>query len=241
MRRYLTILLGAILICSANCGFADEGSTTGAVTQASLPTRVLGSIAAIGDSITQAFDAKYSDFGDCRFTDTPEYNFATNKIRNTTISIAERAIAFKGSGVATANFGSDGARMSSGDDQAMQAKAWLLNQATPRLVTVFLGHNDICSGQRDKIQISCSSANRDPNNYCRTSTFAYEQQVRQMMDVLVTIPDSQIAIIHPIRVSQLCNFKEEKVIGSLVSCGDLWAGPLTSCLTSSNRMVSAPL
>ena len=225
MRRYQSILLVAFLVCWASCGFADEGQTMETVTQASLPTKVLGSIAAIGDSITQAFDAQYSDFGDCRFMDTPEYNFSTNTITNTTISIAERAIAFKGSGVATANFGSDGARMSSGDDQALEAKAWLLTQATPRLITVFLGHNDICSGKKDKNQVTCSSANRDPNNYCRTSTFAYEQEMRQMLDVLVTIPDSQIAIIHPIRVSQLCNFKDEKVIGSLVSCGDLWAVP----------------
>jgi len=226
MRRHLSMLLGAFIVFWASCGFADEGPTIATVTQAaSLPTKVLGSIAAIGDSITQAFNAQYSRFESCRYQDTPEYNFSTNTTGNTTVSIAERAIAFKGSGVATANFGSDGARMSSGDDQALEAKAWLLNQATPRLITVFLGHNDICAGQRDKYQISCSSANRDPNNYCRTSAFAYEQQVRQMMDVLVTIPDSQIAIIHPIRVSQLCNFKEEKVIGSLVSCGDLWEAP----------------
>ena len=180
-------------------------------------------------------------FGNCRFTDTPEYNFSTNTTNNTTFSIAERAIAFKGSGVATANFGSDGARMSSGDDQALEAKAWLLNQATPRLITVFLGHNDICSGEKDKILPSCSSANRDPNNYCRTLTSAYEQQMRQMVDVLVTIPDSQIAIIHPIRVSQLCNFKEEKVIGSWVIVAGTCGRRLTPCLPSSNRMVSAPL
>ena len=226
MRRYQTMLLGAFLVCWASCGFADEGSTVGIVPQASLPTKVLGSIAAIGDSITQAFDAQYSDFKDCRFMDTPEYSFATNIITNTTISVAERAIAFKGSGVAIANFGSDGARMSSGDDQAREARTWLLTQATPpNLITVFLGHNDICSGKKDKFQGSCSSANRDPNNYCRTSTFAYEQEMRQMLDVLITIPESQIAIIHPIRVSQLCNFKDEKVTGSLVSCGDLWALP----------------
>ena len=226
MRRYQSMLLGAFLVCWASCGYADEGSTIETVTQAaSLPTKVLGSIAAIGDSITQAFNAAHSEFESCEYRDTPAYNFATNKTRNTTISIAERAIAFKGSGIATANFGSDGARMSSGDDQALEAKAWLLNQATPRLVTVFLGHNDICSGEKDKILPSCSSANRDPNNYCRTKTSAYEQQMRQMMDVLVTIPDSQIAIIHPIRVSQLCNFKEEKVIDELWltrRCGDLW-------------------
>jgi hypothetical protein len=82
----------------------------------SFPTRMLGSIAAIGDSITQAFDAQYSDFLNCRYTDNPEYNFSTNTTSNTTISIAERAIAFKGSGVATANFGSDGAKMTVGYD-----------------------------------------------------------------------------------------------------------------------------
>ena len=229
MRRHLTIFLVAFFISWAGCIFVDEGPMIGAATPAraaGLPTRVLGSIAAIGDSVTQAFDAQYSDFGDCRFMDTPEYSFATNTITNTTVSVAERAIAFKGSGVAIANFGSDGARMSSGDDQALEAKAWLLLQATPpNLITVFLGQNDICSGTKDKFPGSCSSANRDPNNYCRTSTFAYEQEMRQMLDVLITIPDSQIAIIHPIRVSQLCNFKDEKVIGSLVSCGDLWAAP----------------
>ena len=226
MRRYQSMLLGAFLVCWASCGYADEGSTIETVTQAaSLPTKVLGSIAAIGDSITQAFNAAHSEFESCEYRDTPAYNFATNKTRNTTISIAERAIAFKGSGIATWNFGSDGARMSSGDDQALEAKTWILNQATPRLVTVFLGHNDICSGEKDKILPSCSSLNRDPNNYCRTKTSAYEQQMRQMMDVLVTIPDSQIAIIHPIRVSQLCNFKEEKVIDEwwlTRRCGDLW-------------------
>jgi hypothetical protein len=49
--------------------------------------------------------------------------------------------------------------------------------------------------------------------------------MRQMLDVLITIPDSQIIIIHPIRVSQLCNFREEKVIDApwlTRSCGDLW-------------------
>ena len=134
------------------------------------PTRVLGSIAAIGDSITQAFDAQYSDFVSCRYTDNPEYSFSTNTTSNTTISIAERAIAYKGSGVATANFGSDGAKMSDGLGQAQAAKAWALTQAAPRLITVFLGHNDICGGEADKLQLSCPRASQDPNNYCRTST-----------------------------------------------------------------------
>jgi|GEM_PF-1122480 len=226
MRRYKSMLLGAFLVCWASCGYTDEGSTIETVTQAAtFPTKVFGSIAAIGDSITQAFNAAYSEFESCQYRDTPEYNFSTNKSTNTTVSIAERAIAFKGSGVVTANFGSDGARMSSGDDQALEAKTWLLKQAAPHLVTVFLGHNDICSGKRDKFPGLCSSANRDPNNYCRTSAFAYEQQMRQMLDVLVTIPDSQIIIIHPIRVSQLCNYKDEKVIDEWYltrRCGDLW-------------------
>jgi hypothetical protein len=192
------------------------------------PTRTLGSVAAIGDSITQAFNAKYSDFGDCRYIDTPEYNFSTSKTVNTTFSIAERATAYKGSTVPTANFAADGARMSSGADQAAAVKTWASGQAAPHLITVFLGHNDLCAGGKDKIQISCSRADRDPNNYCRTSTFFYELQMRQMLDVLVTIPSSQIAIIHPIRVSQLCNFATEKVVDTpllTLSCQDLWALP----------------
>jgi lysophospholipase L1-like esterase len=226
MRRHQLVLAVAFLALCASFGFTDEGPVIEPIIPAAtFPTKAFGSIAAIGDSITQAFNAAYSEFESCQYRDTPEYNFSTNKITNTTVSIAERAIAFKGSGVVTANFGSDGARMSSGDDQALEAKTWLLRQAAPRLITVFLGHNDICSGERDKFPGLCSSTNRDPNNYCRTSAFAYEQQMRQMLDVLVTIPDSQIVIIHPIRVSQLCNFREEKVIDEWYltrRCGDLW-------------------
>jgi hypothetical protein len=218
-----------LLVFWTGCGYVDEGMSMEATTEtATFPTKVIGSIAAIGDSITAAFNAAHSEFESCEYRDTPAYNFVTNKIGNTTVSIAERAIAYKGSSVATANFGQDGARMAHGEDQAQAAKTWLMKQATPRLVTVFLGHNDICSGTKDKFT-SCESANRDPNNYCRTSVFAYEQQMRQMLDVLVTIPDSQILIIHLIRVSQLCNFRDEKVIDApliSMSCGDLWDAPL---------------
>jgi hypothetical protein len=215
------------------------------------PTRVLGSIAAIGDSITAAFDGAYSEFESCQFRDNPEYSFSTSIAGNTTYSVAERASAYKGGTVPSANFGSDGARISSGDDQALAAKTWALSQAAPRLITVFLGHNDICRGQRDKFHAVCPRADQDPSNYCRTSTFYYELEMRRMLDVLVTIPDSQIAIIHPIRVSQLCNFANEKVIDEwwlTVSCEDLWATPnlfgqdgvcpsLTSC--SAERIADA--
>ncbi len=229
MKRHAFLLLGVLFVLWVGCGFGDEISPAENMIQAAaLPTRAVGSIAAIGDSITAAFNAAHSEFESCEYRDTPAYNFATNKVRNTTVSIAERAIAYKGDGVAIANFGQDGARMSHGDDQAQAAKTWLMKQATPRLVTVFLGHNDICSGTKDKFT-SCESTNRDPVNYCRTSSKAYEQQMRQMLDVLVTIPDSQILIIHPIRVSQLCNFRDEKVIDApwtSKNCGDLWDAPM---------------
>ncbi len=193
MKRHAFLLLGVLFVLWVGCGFGDEISPAENMIQAAaLPTRAVGSIAAIGDSITAAFNAAHSEFESCEYRDTPAYNFATNKVRNTTVSIAERAIAYKGDGVAIANFGQDGARMSHGDDQAQAAKTWLMKQATPRLVTVFLGHNDICSGTKDKFT-SCESTNRDPVNYCRTSK-AYEQQMRQMLDV--TIPDSQIPA-HP--------------------------------------------
>ena len=177
--------------------------------------------------------------------DNPEYSFCTNTISNSVVSVAERAIAYKGSEVAVANFGSDGAKMTAGYDQALEVKAWALTQAAPRLITVFLGHNDICGGEEDKYNTSCNRASQDPNNYCRTSTFYYEQQMRQMLDVLITIPGSQIAIIHPIRVSQLCNFADEKVVDEswlTLRCKDLWVMPnlvgedavcpsMTSCST----------
>lgn len=217
MKRHKLVLAVVFLTFWASCGFAQAPS---------FPTKAIGSIAAIGDSITAAFNAAHSEFESCEYRDTPEYNFSTNKIANTTVSVAERAIAFKGSGVVAANFGQDGARMSHHTyDQALAAKTWLLTQATPRLITIFLGHNDICSGERGKFLPSCSSPNRDPNNYCRPSVVAYEREMRRAMDVLVTIPDSQIAIIHPIRVSQLCNFRNEKVIDEWYltqRCGDLW-------------------
>jgi len=229
MGKQVFLLSGILFVLWAGFGFGDETSATENLIQgATLPTRVVGSIAAIGDSITAAFNAAYSEFESCKFRDTPAYNFATNKSKNTTFSIAERVMAYKGDIVATANFGQDGARMSHGDDQAKAAKTWLMKQATPHLVIVFLGHNDICSGTKDKFS-TCESANRDPNNYCRTSFFAYEQQMRQMLDVLITIPDSQILIIHPIRVSQLCNFRNEKVIDvpwTSKKCGDLWDAPM---------------
>jgi lysophospholipase L1-like esterase len=155
--------LVVVLICWATCGFADEAPTIDATTRASFPTRVLGSIAAIGDSITQAYDAKYSDFEACRFIDNPEYSFSTNTTSNTTTSVAERAIVYKGGGMATANFGSDGAKMSAGVDQAQAAKTWALAQATPRLITIFLGHNDICGGEKDKHRTSCNKTSQCGN------------------------------------------------------------------------------
>lgn len=222
-------------------GTADSGFST----------RALGSVAAIGDSITKAYNAEYSAFGSCRYTDNPQYSFSTNTSGNTTISIVERAMAYKGSEVATANFGFDGARMSSGLEQAQAVKAWIVGQAAPRLITVFLGHNDICGGEKDKYHVSCSRTYQDPDNYCRTRAWDYEKQMREMLDVLITIPSSQIAMIHPLRVSQLCNFAKEKVVDEWFltrRCEDLWKTPsligqdavcpsLTSC--SADRVADA--
>ncbi len=252
MKRYWFLLLGAFLLYLTASGFTNRGFTTGAKAWAAgFPTRELGSVAAIGDSITAAFNAAYSEFESCEYKDNPDYSFAANLVPNTTNSIVERAITYKGSGIAATNFGADGDQMSSGDEQARLAKAWALTQAAPRLITVFLGHNDICAGTKDRYQASCGRLDQDPTDYCRTSTFYYEQQVRQMLDVLVTIPDSQTAIIHPIRVSQICNFAGEKVIDEWYltrRCGDLWATPnlfgqdgvcpsLTSC--SPDRVADA--
>ncbi len=109
MKRHAFLLLGVLFVLWVGCGFGDEISPAENMIQAAaLPTRAVGSIAAIGDSITAAFNAAHSEFESCEYRDTPAYNFATNKVRNTTVSIAERAIAYKGDGVAIANFGQTG-------------------------------------------------------------------------------------------------------------------------------------
>lgn len=217
-----------VLLCCTSCGPLDEEEMEelGIVSQAVFSNKTVGSMGNMGDSISAAFNAKYNDYEDCRYDDTKDYNFATNTSSGGTYSIAERIIAYKGSSIPLKNVGKDGARMTDAPSQAATIKTWALSQATPRVITVFLGHNDICSNTENKTNSSCSRSTADKNNYCRTSYSAYEKSVRQMLDVLVTIPSARIGLVHPVRVTQLCAHRDRYVIDTWllkIKCKDLWS------------------
>jgi hypothetical protein len=221
--------LFTVLVSGVGCGeLDDEELELESTSQAVFATKTLGSMAFVGDSITSAFNAEYNSKTSCQYKDTPAYSYASNKVAsNGTLSLAERAIAVKGADIPVYNVGTDGDKMMDGPTRANAAKSWALARPAPRLVTVFLGHNDICGtgGVSSKTNSSCRNSKQDPNNYCRTSNFAFEQDFRKMMDVLVTIPSSQIGIVHPLRVTQLCNFRSEVIaeeLGIKVHCKNLW-------------------
>ena len=225
-------LAGAVFVIG--CGLEDpdledsdvETSTT---EQAVFASRSVGSLASIGDSLTVAFNAEYGSFDECRYQDTKSYSYASNtSASNGTLSIAERANAQNGTAIPIWNVAQDGANMSDGAAQAVQMKSWALSQPAPRLVTIFLGHNDICGtgGRHNKLNSSCPSAHDDPNNYCRTSSFYYEKQFRAMLDVLVTIPRATVGIVTPLSVSQLCNHRNATVVDTFlgdITCKDLYS------------------
>jgi hypothetical protein len=112
--------------------------------------------------------------------------------------------------------------------QAGSIRTYLSAQPATRLAAVFLGHNDSCSGSVTKVNASCSGSDLDPNNYCKTTPDAFERELRKGLDILMSIGDTRIGVISPIRVSQLCNFgtKSNCQIGS--SCQFLW-GNINIC------------
>src|SRR6185295_6830392 len=99
---------------------------------------------------------------------------------------------------------------------------YLTSQPATRMAVVFMGHNDNCSGSITKTNTSCSSSDLDANNYCKTKPDAFERELRKGLDILMSIGDTRVGVISPIRVSQLCNFgtKTNCQIGS--SCQFLW-------------------
>jgi lysophospholipase L1-like esterase len=216
---------------TVGCGIEDDDELVEVsdTEQAVFSSRSVGSMVAIGDSLTAAFNAQYGSYDECRYTDTKDYSYAANvSANNGTLSIVERASAANATSIPVWNVGEDGAKMKDGDSQALKIKTWALSQPSPRLVTIFLGHNDICGtgGEHNKVNTSCSNSTQNPNNYCRTSAFYYEQQFRQMLDVLITIPNARVGIINPVSVSQLCNHRNATVVDYFfdeIKCKDLYA------------------
>jgi len=153
-RGTVLLFLGVLLCTTCNAGAIEEQRTGVAPAATNLfPSRAPGCVAAIGDSMTQAFNANTS----CRFNDQPQYSWATNQtvfcgVNDKTYSISERASCATGptSIVPTRSFAISGQGMTEGVAQATKAKAWARRQPSPRLVTVLLGHNDICQAGPDK-------------------------------------------------------------------------------------------
>lgn len=185
-----------------------------------------------GDSIMKGFNAGNS--APCANADQETFNWLTSRTHGSAFcvpgsenvfSVLERMECDAGGSLFTAfpNHAASGARMLADFQiQANNIKTYLNTQPAQRMAVVFLGHNDACSGSLNKINASCSSSDLDPNSYCRTKPDAFERELRRGLDILMSVPDSRIAIVAPVRLSQLCNFgtKTNCAIGG--SCQTLW-------------------
>ncbi len=174
-------------------------------------------IDASGDSITRAFNAD-----SCSYGDQVGFNWATGDNHGTsyctsgsdaTFSHAERLECAKSGEIVNLNDADSGATMR-GDfaAQSTTARANMLAGPAPRYVAVLLGHNDACTSTTSKTGNGCGG-DQNPNNYCRTTTAAFEREFREGMDQLIQVPSARILISALVRVSELCNF------GSTNSCG----------------------
>ena len=204
-------------------------------------------IDAAGDSITKGFNA--GNAAPCTNGDQEQYNWLTSDTHGANLcgagsenvfSVMERLECDLGTNIISANpnHAMSGARMLSDFlNQSNNIKTYLNSQTGQKLAAVFLGHNDNCSGSLTKTNTSCTSADLDPNNYCRTKNASFEREFRKGLDVLLTVPNTRVGVVAPVRVSQLCNFgsKANCQIGG--NCQFLWG--VTSICGSLTRDCSA--
>jgi len=100
-----------------------------------------------------------------------------------------------------------------------------------RQVLVYMGHNDICNGCINKTT-TCSNGDLDGNNYCRTATGAFEREFRDGLDSLIVQQSTNISILAPARVSQLCLVRNLSMcqpalyLPSTNNCGNAWRARL---------------
>ncbi len=216
----------------------------------SIQTKAQLSIQAIdaaGDSITKGFNAA-SSFP-CANADQEQYNWLTSDTHGANLcgagsenvlSFIERLECDFGTNILAANpnHAASGARMLSDFvNQSNNIKNYLNAQSGQKLAAVFLGHNDSCAGNLTKTNASCTSVDLDPNNYCKTKPASFEREFRKGLDVLMSVPNTRIGVVAPVRVSQLCNFgsKSNCQIGG--TCQFLWG--LTNICGSLTRDCSA--
>ncbi|CAN5502857.1 hypothetical protein BH10ACI1_BH10ACI1_19470 [soil metagenome] len=191
-----------------------------------------------GDSISKGFNAGNSF--PCSNGDQEQYNWITSDTHGNDLcgagsenvfSFVERVECQLGTNImaASPNHAASGAQMLSDFlNQANSIKTYLNARPSPRLAAVFLGHNDSCAGTTAKVNTSCTSPDRDPNNYCKTKPEAFEREFRKGLEVLMTTANTRIGVIAPVRVSQLCNFGSKTNCQLGGTCQFLW-GVVSIC------------
>ena len=211
------------------------GTSSGLTAETTFTDAVLvNAISVSGDSISRAFDANTSL---CNYGDNVTRVWATGDSHGTnfcgagsegTFSHAERLECAKGADITNFNDAASGANMRADFfNQASAIRTHLSASAGPRYVPVFMGHNDICTNTTTKTGNTCSG-DQDPNNYCRTTTTAFEREFRRGMDQLIQIPSVRIIVEALARVSMLCTLgsKSSCGIGFGVSCNTFWSSGL---------------
>lgn len=185
-----------------------------------------------GDSISKGFNAG-SSFP-CSNGDQENYNWLTSDTHGAALcsagsenvfSVFERMECDAGTNLIarSPNSAASGATLVGNFfSQAGNVRTFLLAQPAARMAVVFLGHNDNCSGTVAKVNTSCSSSDLDPANYCKTSPAAFERELRKGLDVLMSIGNTRVGVVAPVRVSQLCNFASKTNCQIGGTCQSLW-------------------
>jgi hypothetical protein len=191
-----------------------------------------------GDSISKGYNAGNSF--PCSNSDQENYNWLTSNTSGANLcsagsegvfSIRERLQCASGLGILarTPNSAASGATLLNNfSTQAANVRTYLEAQSGNRLAAVFLGHNDNCSGTLAKTNASCSSTDLDPANHCRTRDDAFEREFRKGLDILITISNTRVGVVAPVRVSQLCNFGTKSNCQLGGNCTFLW-GSVNIC------------
>ena len=191
-----------------------------------------------GDSISKGFNA--GNAFPCSNGDQETYNWLTSDTHGSAFcgsgtenvySLLERLECDAGANIITPlpNHAVSGATLVRDFvPQAGNVRTFLSAQPSNRLAVVFLGNNDNCSTTITKSNTSCSSTDLDPANYCRTKPDSFERELRKGLDVLMSIGNTRVGVVSPVRVSQLCNFgsKANCQIGG--TCQFLW-GNVSIC------------
>jgi hypothetical protein len=206
-----------------------------------------------GDSISKGFNA--SSAFPCSNADQETYNWLTSDTHGTNLcgagnegvfSVRERMECSTGANIIAAqpNHAASGATLVRDfNTQASNVRTYLMSQPADRLAVVFLGHNDNCGGTITKTNTSCASPDLDPANYCKTRPDSFERELRKGLDILMSIGNTRIGVLAPVRVSQLCNFGTKTNCQLAGTCQALW-GAVNICgsLTrdcSSTRIVDS--